>query len=46
MKNFLKNHGLWVLFAAAVFFNFSPIYSVIIAGVLGLVFTKLGVRGK
>ena len=35
-----------VLFAVAVFFNFSPIYSVIIAGVLGLVFTKMGVRGK
>ena len=35
-----------VLFAAAVLFNFSPIYSVLAAGVLGLLFTKLGVRGK
>ena len=35
-----------VLFAAAVFFDFSPIYAVLIAGVLGAVFTKLGVRGK
>ena len=35
-----------VLFGVAVFFNFSPIYAVVIAGVLGLVFTKLGVRGK
>ena len=33
-------------FAVAVFFNFSPIYSVVIAGVLGVLFTKLGVRGK
>ena len=35
-----------VLFAAAVFLDFSPIYAVLIAGVLGVVFTKLGVRGK
>ena len=35
-----------VLFAVAVFFDFSPIYSVVVAGVLGLVVTKLGVRGK
>lgn len=35
-----------VLFGVAVFFDFSPIYAVVIAGVLGLVFTKLGVRGK
>ena len=35
-----------VLFGVAVFFNFSPIYAVVTAGVLGLVFTKLGVRGK
>lgn len=35
-----------VLFAAAVFCDFSPIYSVLVAGVLGLVFTKTGVRGK
>ena len=35
-----------VLFGVAVFFNFSPIYAVVIAGALGLVFTKLGVRGK
>ena len=35
-----------VLFAAAVFFDFSPIYSVLLAGVLGVAFTKLGVRGK
>ena len=35
-----------VLFAVAVFFDFSPIYSVVVAGVLGVVFTKLGVRGK
>ncbi|MGM9604365.1 MAG: chromate transporter [Faecousia sp.] len=35
-----------VLFAVAVFFDFSPIYSVVAAGVLGLVFTKTGVRGK
>ena len=35
-----------VLFGVAVFFNFSPIYAVVIAGVLGLVFTKMGVRGK
>ena len=35
-----------VLFGVAVFFNFSPIYSVVVAGVLGLIFTKLGVRGK
>ena len=39
--------GLYlVLFAAAVFFDFSPIYSVLLAGVLGVAFTKLGVRGK
>ena len=39
--------GLYlVLFGAAVFFDFSPIYSVVIAGILGVVFTKLGVRGK
>ena len=35
-----------VLFGVPVFFDFSPIYAVVIAGVLGLVFTKLGVRGK
>lgn len=35
-----------VLFAVAVFFDFSPIYSVVVAGVLGLVVTKMGVRGK
>lgn len=35
-----------VLFAAAVFLDFSPIYSVVAAGGLGLIFTKLGVRGK
>ena len=35
-----------VLFAAAVFLDFSPICAVLIAGVLGVVFTKLGVRGK
>ena len=34
------------LFALAVFFNFSPIYSVVAAGALGLLFTKMGVRGK
>lgn len=39
--------GLYlVLFGAAVFFDFSPIYSVVLAGILGVVFTKLGVRGK
>ena len=38
--------GRLVLFAAAVFFDFSPIYSVLLAGVLGVAFTKLGVRGK
>ncbi len=39
--------GLYlVLFAAAVFFDFSPIYSVVVAGVLGIAFTKWGVRGK
>lgn len=39
--------GLYlVLFGAAVFFSFSPVYSVLVAGVLGVVFTKLGVRGK
>ena len=35
-----------VLFALAVFFHFSPIYAVLVAGVLGLLFTKLEVRGK
>ena len=34
------------LFAVAVFFDFSPIYSVVVAGVLGVFFTKTGVRGK
>lgn len=35
-----------VLFAVAVFLNLSPIISVVIAGVLGVVFTNVGVRGK
>lgn len=35
-----------VMLAVAVFFNFSPIYFVIVAGILGVVFTKWGVRGK
>ena len=35
-----------ILFAIAVFFSFSPVYSVVIAGVLGILFTNLGVRGK
>ena len=34
------------LFAIAVFFNFSPVWFVLVAGVLGVVFTNLGVRGK
>ena len=34
------------LFAVAVFFDFSPIYSVVVAGALGVFFTKTGVRGK
>ena len=34
------------LFAVAVFFDFFPIYSVVVAGVLGVFFTKTGVRGK
>lgn len=34
------------LFAVAVFFDFSPIYSVVVAGVLGVFFTKTGARGK
>ena len=39
--------GLYlVLFAAAVLLDFSPIYSVVLAGILGIIFTKLGVRGK
>ena len=33
-------------YAVAVFFDFSPIYSVVVAGVLGVFFTKTGVRGK
>ena len=35
-----------VLFAVAVFFDFSPVWFVLVAGVLGVVFTNLGVRGK
>lgn len=35
-----------VLFAIAVFFDFSPVWSVLVAGVLGVVFTNVGVRGK
>lgn len=35
-----------VLFAVAVLFDVSPIYSVVISGVLGVLITKLGVRGK
>ena len=35
-----------VLFAVAVLFDISPIYSVVISGVLGVLITKLGVRGK
>ena len=35
-----------VLFAAAVFFDFSPVLSVIVAGVLGNLLAKWGVRGK
>lgn len=34
------------LFAVAVFFNLSPIISVVIAGVLGILLTNWGVRGK
>ena len=34
------------LFVIAVFFNFSPVWFVLVAGVLGVVFTNLGVRGK
>lgn len=34
------------LFAIAVFFQFSPVYSVVVAGVLGVLFTNWGVRGK
>lgn len=35
-----------ILFAAAVFFDFSPILFVLIAGVAGVLLTKTGVRGK
>ena len=35
-----------VLFLAAVFFDFSPVLSVIVAGVLGNLLAKWGVRGK
>ena len=35
-----------VLFAVAVFGSFSPVWSVVVAGVLGVIFTNLGVRGK
>ena len=35
-----------VLFVAAVFFDFSPVLSVIVAGVLGNLLAKWGVRGK
>ncbi|MDO4484920.1 MAG: chromate transporter [Clostridia bacterium] len=35
-----------VLFAVAVFFDFSPVWFVLVAGILGVVFTNLGVRGK
>ena len=35
-----------VLFAVAVFFDFSPVWFGLVAGVLGVVFTNLGVRGK
>lgn len=34
------------LFAVAVFFDLSPVVSVVIAGVLGILITNLGVRGK
>ncbi len=34
------------LFLAAVFFDFSPVLSVIVAGVLGNLLAKWGVRGK
>lgn len=34
------------LFAVAVFFNLNPIISVVTAGVLGILLTNLGVRGK
>ena len=34
------------LFLAAVFFDFSPVLSVIVAGVLGNLLAKRGVRGK
>ena len=35
-----------VLFLAAVFFDFSPVLSVIVAGVLGNLLAKWGVRGN
>lgn len=35
-----------VLFAVALFAHLSPVYSVVAAGICGVLFTNLGVRGK
>ena len=50
MKSAVKDKATLILylalFAIAVFSSFSPVYSVVVAGVLGVVITNLGVRGK
>ena len=35
-----------ILFLAAVFFNFSPVISVVAAGICGNLLCRWGVRGK
>ena len=50
MKSAVKDKATLILYLAlftiAVFSSFSPVYSVVVAGVLGVVITNLGVRGK
>lgn len=50
LKSAVVDKATWamyiILFAAAVFADLSPILFVVIAGVLGFLLTKTGVRGK